>query len=113
VLRKVTTPVVRPGTSSFTSSAGSRYRGYRQLSTELGCPRVRHSVQASAETMIAIATDPKHLGARIGVLSVLHTPGALVPGGGISIDRERWVACRPNGQEVRAALASAERSAVA
>jgi hypothetical protein len=63
--------------------------------------------------MIAIAADPKHLGARIGVLSVLHTPGALVPGGGISIDRERWVACRPNGQEVRAALASAERSAVA
>ena len=62
--------------------------------------------KASAETMIAIAADPKHLGARIGVLSVLHTWGSalthhphvhmIVPGGGISLDRERWVACRPN-----------------
>ena len=62
--------------------------------------------KASAETMIAIAADPKHLGARIGVLSVLHTRGSalthhphvhmIVPGGGISLDRERWVACRPN-----------------
>jgi hypothetical protein len=62
--------------------------------------------KASAETMIAIAADPKHLGARIGVLSVLHTWGSalthhphvhmIVPGGGISLDREHWVACRPN-----------------
>jgi len=62
--------------------------------------------KASAETMIAIAADPRHLGARIGVLSVLHTWGSalthhphvhmIVPGGGISLDRERWVACRPN-----------------
>jgi Putative transposase len=62
--------------------------------------------KASAETMIAIAADPKHLGARIGILSVLHTWGSalthhphvhmIVPGGGISLDRERWVACRPN-----------------
>ena len=62
--------------------------------------------KASAETMIAIAADPKHLGARIGVLSVLHTWGSalthhphvhmIVPGGGVSLDRERWVACRPN-----------------
>jgi hypothetical protein len=64
--------------------------------------------KASAETMITIAADPKHLGARIGVLSVLHTPftpGArrstnhphvhmIVPGGGISLDGARWVACR-------------------
>jgi hypothetical protein len=56
--------------------------------------------------MIAIAADPKHLGARIGVLSVLHTWGSalthhphvhmIVPGGGISLDGTRWVACRPN-----------------
>ena len=62
--------------------------------------------KASAETMITIAADPKHLGARIGVLSVLHTWGSalnhhphvhmIVPGGGISLDGARWVACRPD-----------------
>jgi Putative transposase/Transposase zinc-binding domain len=62
--------------------------------------------KASAETMTTIAADPKHLGARIGVLSVLHTWGSalnhhphihmIVPGGGISLDGECWVACRPD-----------------
>ena len=52
--------------------------------------------KASAETMLTIAADPKHLGARIGILSVLHTWGSamthhphvhmIVPGGGISLD---------------------------
>jgi hypothetical protein len=61
--------------------------------------------KASAETLSAIAADPKHLGARIGVLSVLHTWGSalthhphvhmIVPGGGISLDGHNWVACRP------------------
>ena len=61
--------------------------------------------KASAETLITIAADPKHLGARVGVLSVLHTWGSalthhshvhmIVPGGGISLDATRWVACRP------------------
>jgi hypothetical protein len=51
------------------------------------------------------AADPKHLGARIGITSVLHTWGSalthhphlhmIVPGGGISPDGERWVSCRP------------------
>jgi len=60
----------------------------------------------SAETMTAIAADPKHLGARICITSVLHTWGSammhhphvhmIVPGGGISIDGTRWVACRPD-----------------
>jgi hypothetical protein len=60
--------------------------------------------KASAETLIAIAADPKHLGARIGITSVLHTWGSamthhphvhmIVPGGGISLDGGRWVACR-------------------
>src|ERR1700693_6218523 len=60
---------------------------------------------ASAETLVTIAADPKHLGARIGITSVLHTWGSalthhphvhmIVPGGGISHDGERWVACRP------------------
>jgi hypothetical protein len=62
--------------------------------------------KASAEAMITIAADPKHLGARIGLLSVLHTWGSalnhhphvhmIVPGGGISPDGARWVACRPD-----------------
>jgi hypothetical protein len=61
---------------------------------------------ASAETMIAIAADPKHLGARIGITSVLHTWGSamthhphvhmIVPGGGITADGSRWVSCRAN-----------------
>ena len=54
--------------------------------------------------MLRIAADPKHLGARIGLTVVLHTWGSalthhphvhcIVPGGGISLDGERWVACR-------------------
>jgi hypothetical protein len=61
---------------------------------------------ASAETMIAIAADPKLLGARIGITAVLHTWGSamahhphvhmIVPGGGIAADGSRWVSCRPN-----------------
>jgi hypothetical protein len=61
--------------------------------------------KVSAETLITIAADPKHLGARVGITSVLHTWGSamthhphvhmIVPGGGISLDGERWVACRP------------------
>src|ERR1700675_2876522 len=62
--------------------------------------------KASAETLSTIAADAKHLGARIGITSVLHTWGSalthhphvhiIVPGGGISIDGTRWVACRPD-----------------
>jgi len=61
--------------------------------------------KASAETMLTIAADPKHLGARIGITAVLHTWGStmthhphvhmIVPGGGISLDGSRWVSCRP------------------
>jgi hypothetical protein len=61
--------------------------------------------KVSAETLNTIAADPKHLGARVGITSVLHTWGSalthhphvhmIVPGGGISLDGERWVACRP------------------
>ena len=59
----------------------------------------------TAETLLTIAADPKHLGARIGITSVLHTWGSamthhphvhmIVPGGGISLDGSRWIACRP------------------
>jgi Putative transposase/Transposase zinc-binding domain len=61
--------------------------------------------KASAETLITIAADPKHLGARIGLTAVMHSWGSalthhphvhmIVPGGGISLDGERWIACRP------------------
>jgi hypothetical protein len=61
--------------------------------------------KASAETMLTIAADPKHLGARIGITTVLHTWGSalthhphvhmIVPGGGIALDGKRWVSCRP------------------
>jgi hypothetical protein len=54
--------------------------------------------KASSETMLTIAADPKHLGARIGILSVLHTWGSvhmIVPGGGFSLDGKSWLSCRP------------------
>src|ERR1700693_1640695 len=61
--------------------------------------------KAAAETILTIAADPKHLGARIGITAVLHTWGSalthhphlhmIVPGGGIALDRQRWVSCRP------------------
>jgi hypothetical protein len=62
-------------------------------------------MKASAQTTLAIAADPKHLGARIGIIAVLHTWGSalthhphvhmIVPGGGLSQDGSRWVPCRP------------------
>jgi integrase/recombinase XerC len=61
--------------------------------------------RASAGTLRTIAADPKHLGAEIGFITILHTWGqnllhhphvhCVVPGGGISPDGERWIACRP------------------
>jgi Putative transposase/Transposase zinc-binding domain len=61
--------------------------------------------RTAAETLLTIAADPKHLGARIGATAVLHSWGSamthhphvhmIVPGGGISLDGKRWVACRP------------------
>lgn len=60
---------------------------------------------ATAQTLLTIARDPKRLGAHIGFLAVLHTWGrnllhhphlhCVVPGGGLSLDPSRWVACRP------------------
>ena len=61
--------------------------------------------RTAAETLLTIAADPRHLGARIGFTAVLHSWGSamthhphlhmIVPGGGISLDGKRWVACRP------------------
>jgi putative transposase/transposase-like zinc-binding protein len=61
--------------------------------------------RATADTLRVIAADPQHLGAEIGFFAVLHTWGqnllhhphlhCVVPGGGLSPDGTRWIACRP------------------
>jgi len=61
--------------------------------------------QAAAETLLTIARDPKHLGARIGMTMVLHTWGSalthhphvhcIVPGGGLAVNGQQWRACKP------------------
>jgi len=61
--------------------------------------------EAAAETLKAIAADPRHLGAEIGFIAILHSWGqalthhphvhCVVPGGGLAPDRRRWIACRP------------------
>jgi hypothetical protein len=70
-------------------------------------PQVVYGVllRAAAETLLQIAADPKHLGAEIGILAVLHTWGqnlqhhphvhCVVPGGGLSPDGSSWISCRP------------------
>ena len=60
--------------------------------------------RAASETMLTIAADRRHLGARIGITAVLHTWGSamthhphihmVVPGGGVSLDGERWISSR-------------------
>ncbi len=62
--------------------------------------------QSAAETLLELARDPKHLGARIGFHAILHTWSqtlryhphihCVVPGGGLAPDRSRWVPCRKN-----------------
>jgi hypothetical protein len=61
--------------------------------------------RATAETLLTIAADPRHLGAHLGFTAVLHSWGSamthhphlhmIVPAGGISLDGTRWVPCRP------------------
>ena len=61
--------------------------------------------RAASETMLTIAADRRHLGARIGIAAVLHAWGSamthhphihmIVPGGGISLDGTRWMSSRP------------------
>jgi len=74
---------------------GSRYRGQWLYNLLFRC---------ASETLLELAADPKHLGARIGVLAVLHTWSqkltlhphlhCIVTGGGLSIDGDWWVGCR-------------------
>lgn len=61
--------------------------------------------RAASAALLMIARDPKHLGADIGFFAILHTWGqnllhhphlhCVIPGGGLSADHQRWVACRP------------------
>ena len=61
--------------------------------------------KASSETLLTIAADPKHLGAKVGITAVLHSWGSamtfhphvhmIVPGGGLSLDGKSWIACKP------------------
>jgi hypothetical protein len=61
--------------------------------------------RAAAEALREVAADPRHLGAEIGAITVLHTWGqalhlhphlhCIVPGGGISPDQTRWIPCKP------------------
>lgn len=74
----------------------------------LGNPRVLYDLllRSAAETLLELTADPKHLGARTGVIAVLHTWGqtlclhphvhCLVLGGGLSPDRTCWVSARPD-----------------
>lgn len=71
-------------------------------------PRLLYDLlfRCASETLLKIAADPKHLGARIGVLAVLHTWSqkltlhphlhCIVTGGGLSIDGDWWIGCRPD-----------------
>lgn len=71
-------------------------------------PRVVYHLllRATAETLLQIAADPRHLGAQLGFLTVLHTWGqnlhhhphvhCVVPGGGLSSQGSRWISCRRN-----------------
>jgi hypothetical protein len=61
--------------------------------------------RAASETLLTVARDPKHLGAQIGFVAILHTWGqtlqhhphlhCLVPAGGLSLDGQHWIASRP------------------
>ena len=62
--------------------------------------------RATADTLLTLAADPKHLGAQIGFFAVLHTGGqtllahphlhCVIPGGGLSADSTSWISCRPD-----------------
>lgn len=67
--------------------------------------------RAAAQTLLEVAADPKHLGAKIGCLMVLHTWGqalmhhphvhCLATGGGMSPDRSRWIRCKRSRRSKR------------
>ena len=84
----------------FTLPAGIAQLAYWNKQTLYGL-----LFRASAQTVMTIAADPKRMGARVGMTSVLHTWGSalthhphihmIVPGGGLSADGTKWVSCKP------------------
>ena len=89
---------------TITSSSPCRLRS-KPSRSRTRPPSTTSCSRIAAETLITIAADPKHLGARIGLTAVLHTWGSalthhphvhvIVPGGGLSPDGSRWIACKP------------------
>jgi hypothetical protein len=93
------------------ASAGSLYHVVFTLPVAIGAIAFQNKAvvydllfKTAAETLTAIAADPKHLGARVDLTAVLHTWGSalthhphvhvIVPGGGLSPDGSRWIACK-------------------
>jgi hypothetical protein len=85
----------------YTLPAELRHLAYQNKTVVYGL-----LMKAAAETTLEIAADEKHLGARIGITAVLHTWGSamthhphvhmIVPGGGLSEDRTKWISARPD-----------------
>ena len=99
-------PPPRSCSTASTSTSSSPYRRWWRRSP-CRIPAAVYGIlfRATAETLRTIAADPEHLGAEIGFIAVLHTWDqtlglhphlhCVVPGGGLSSDGARWVACRP------------------
>ena len=92
-----TSPITRAATGIARSARG-------WLAPVAGGTALCHRIPGGRQTLCTIAADPRHLGAEIGVVAVLHTWGhnlhhhphvhCMVPGGGLSLDGTRWIACR-------------------
>jgi hypothetical protein len=101
-----TTPVASPRSPTTAAATGTAPWQIGDIAYQNKAVIYDLLLRASAETMLTIAADPKHLGARIAITAVLHTWGSamthhphvhmIVPGGGISLDRSRWIAKRPD-----------------
>src|SRR5580700_2836511 len=86
---------------------GSEWREGREIPCWRSCLRLSQTLlyQASAETLLEVARNPRRLGAEIGFFSVLHTWNqklqlhphvhCVVPAGGLSLDHTRWIPSRP------------------
>src|SRR5215831_8988429 len=98
-------PTARPNSCPCPISMSSTLRGpIAEIAYQNKAVVYDLLLKIAAKTLITIAADPKHLGARIGLTAVLHTWGSplthhphahiIVPGGGLSPDGQHWIACR-------------------